>query len=68
MTDDLLTAAERDALAEIEAFELTRVSSLGDVLSFREIAKRLGTSHGNVHNIYDRAIGKLTRYAQDWAP
>lgn len=52
------TEAERMALRELE-----RAILEPRVWTIREIAQRLGTSHGNVANIEKRALEKLRKRA-----
>ena len=53
--EETLTENERLALADIERL------IEGRSMSYREIARRLGTSHGNVQNIEARALAKMRK-------
>ncbi len=54
-----LTEAEKAALAEIE-----RVIVIGERLTYRDIARRLGISRGGVQLIERRALMKLQKLAK----
>lgn len=53
--EEPLTENERLALADIERL------LEGRSMSHKEIARRLGTSHGNVQNIEARALAKMRK-------
>ena len=58
-----MSPTEEAALAELEE------RLIGRQLSHREIAKRLGISHGTIQNVEKRALEKLRKLVRDgWRP